>query len=135
MVTTSTIILAFKWPSALTPQLVVSIRHIEDPAPHGLGGARVPLAESKHKRTRSTSCLTGSFDVHGEGDSERLDLVMINPTTNSTSCFCGNPQQLNFFISSDRVRNWVSNPICPCHPTNPAHTNTAASTSGDPSRQ
>ena len=56
MVTTSTTILAFKWPSALTAQLVVSIRHIEDPAPHGLGGARVPLAEGKHKRTRSRNC-------------------------------------------------------------------------------
>ena len=59
MVATSTTILAFKWPSALTAQLVVSIRHIEDPAPHGLGGARVPLAEGKHKRTRSTSCSRG----------------------------------------------------------------------------
>jgi hypothetical protein len=52
VVTTSTTILAFKWPSALTVQLVVSIRHIEDSAPHGLGGARVPLAKGKHKRTR-----------------------------------------------------------------------------------
>jgi hypothetical protein len=58
VVTTSTTILAFKWPSATTAQLVVSIRHIEDPAPHGLGGARVPLAESKHKRTSSRSCCS-----------------------------------------------------------------------------
>ena len=54
--------------------------------------------------------------MHGKGDSERLDLVMINPTTercstvpprhaykNSTSCFRGNPQQLNFFISTHGV--------------------------------
>jgi hypothetical protein len=51
VVTASTTILAFKWPSALTAELVVSIRRIDEPAPHGLGGARVPLAESKHKRT------------------------------------------------------------------------------------
>jgi hypothetical protein len=52
VVTTSTITRAFKWPSALTAQLVVSIRHREDSTPHGLGGARVPLAKGKHKRMR-----------------------------------------------------------------------------------
>ncbi len=82
MVTTSTTPLAFKWPSALTAQLVVSIRHIDDPAPHGLGAARVPLAESKHKRTRSMSRSRGEPCVHGKGDSEGLDLVMIDPTDN-----------------------------------------------------
>jgi len=49
VVTTSTAILAFKWPSALTAQLVVSIRRLADQAPF----RRVALAESRHKRVWS----------------------------------------------------------------------------------
>jgi hypothetical protein len=52
VVTTSARIIAFKGPSALTAQLVGSIRRIPDPAPF----CRVPLAESKHKRTWLGSC-------------------------------------------------------------------------------
>jgi hypothetical protein len=69
VVTTSTTILAFKWPSALILQLVVSIRHIADLASKSLGADRVPLAESAHKRTRSKESLKRD-DVHGKGDSE-----------------------------------------------------------------
>ena len=41
---------AFKWPSASTAQLIVSIRHITDPAPQSLEFRRVLSADSKHKR-------------------------------------------------------------------------------------
>jgi hypothetical protein len=69
VVTTSTTILAFKWPSALIMQLVVSMRHIADLASKSLGADRVPLAESAHKRTRSKESLKRD-DVRGKGDSE-----------------------------------------------------------------
>jgi hypothetical protein len=69
VVTTSTTTLAFKWPSALIMQLVVSIRQIADLAPKNLGADRVPLAESAHKRTRSKESLKRD-DVRGKGDSE-----------------------------------------------------------------
>jgi hypothetical protein len=65
--------------------------------------------------------LKGGAALHRKGDSERLDLVMVNPTTERCSTVpprrrryktprvasCGNPQQLNFFISTHGVRNWL----------------------------
>jgi hypothetical protein len=80
VVTTSTTTLAFEWPSALTAQLIVSIRHIENPPPQGLGAARVPLAKASTNGHGQGVAQRGAA-VHGKGDSERLDLVMINPTT------------------------------------------------------
>ena len=85
MVTTSTTTLAFKWPSALIAQLVVSIRHIADLASKSLGADRVPLAESAHKRTRSKESLnTGRRAWQGRlGNPERGPPSVLDSLRNS----------------------------------------------------
>jgi len=80
-------------------QLVVSIRHIENPPPQGLGAARVPLAEIKHKRT----LVKELFEGGGTARAIRRGSISwwstrrrrgVPPYHHGTSCFRGNPQQL-----------------------------------------
>jgi hypothetical protein len=75
VVTTSTTTLAFRWPSALTSQLVASIGHIADDAPQSLGFMVYLLGES----TQEQRHLTQFGYCHGSTDCLIVSILGVLP--------------------------------------------------------